>query len=406
MCLALMIGADDWANTLEIPDVLDTRLTDRAVRGRARDRHADGLAVDLGAGCWSIESHTHFRARGLPGPPADRIRVFADTDGDGRADRTAFLRRDEVHMSLASAPDGFGVRATTHYGYSSAWRPRRRRPGRAAQSPAHDLETPGDYPHNGLSGPPSTLPATSTSAWARTSGPNYRLVGSDGTTLSGGGEGGQHLSLPARRLEARARSPPGSGTRSTWRSTPSAGCSPSTTIPTRGRRAGCCTSSKGATTAIASATAARGCTRSRLGTASCPARCRWWPARARRPAGVLAYESDNLPAEYRGDAARRPRGAITASNGSGCSRAGRRSVATIEPVVAAAKTFARSASPLAPDGSLYRQRLGRQVVHVHGKGRIWHLTAETPDAANRPSDPRAALGSRHLPLRRGRARTS
>ena len=36
----------------------------------------------------------------------------------------------------------------------------------------------------------STSPATFTSAWARTSVPIYRLIGSDGATLSGGGEGG------------------------------------------------------------------------------------------------------------------------------------------------------------------------------------------------------------------------
>ena len=46
-----------------------------------------GIAVDAEGRVLVIESHTHFRPEDYAGPPADRIRMFEDTDGDGRADQ-------------------------------------------------------------------------------------------------------------------------------------------------------------------------------------------------------------------------------------------------------------------------------------------------------------------------------
>src|SRR5688500_17568473 len=50
-----------------------------------------GIAVDDAGRVLCIESHTHFRPEDYEGPPADRIRAFEDTDGDGRADRIATI---------------------------------------------------------------------------------------------------------------------------------------------------------------------------------------------------------------------------------------------------------------------------------------------------------------------------
>ncbi len=52
------------------------------------------------------------------------------------------------------------------------------------------LDTPGDYPHNGLSGFAFDFAGNVYFGLGENLGANYRLIGSDGVTLSGGGEGG------------------------------------------------------------------------------------------------------------------------------------------------------------------------------------------------------------------------
>ncbi len=60
----------------------------------------------------------------------------------------------------------------------------------------------------------------------------YKLIGSDGTTLSGGGEGGNTYRCRPGRLQSSSESPPGPGTRSTRLSTCLDGCLRSTTTST------------------------------------------------------------------------------------------------------------------------------------------------------------------------------
>ena len=52
------------------------------------------------------------------------------------------------------------------------------------------LDTPGDYPHNGLSGFAFDFAGNVYFGLGENLGADYRLIGSDGVTLSGGGEGG------------------------------------------------------------------------------------------------------------------------------------------------------------------------------------------------------------------------
>ena len=57
-------------------------------------------------------------------------------------------------------------------------------------TPIVRLDTPGDYPHNGLSGFAFDFAGNVYFGLGENLGADYRLIGSDGTTLSGGGEGG------------------------------------------------------------------------------------------------------------------------------------------------------------------------------------------------------------------------
>ena len=46
-----------------------------------------GVAFDRQGRLLIVESHTHQRPQDYQGPASDRIRMLADTDGDGRLDR-------------------------------------------------------------------------------------------------------------------------------------------------------------------------------------------------------------------------------------------------------------------------------------------------------------------------------
>ena len=260
---------------------------------------------------------------------ATRSEIFRlrDKDGDGKADeRTPHLPPRNAGQLPAQRPVGLRLRF------------RRQRLLRLRREPGGRLQA--DRQRRQVRSPAAAKGATSTAA--------------------------------IRTARSSAASPPASGTRSTSASTPSAGCSPSTTTPTAGRPAGCCTSSKGATTATASATAARACIPSPPGTASCPARCRWSPAPAKRPAACWPTNPTTCPSEYRGDLLvtswgdhrleryrLKPRGASFS--------------AEMTPVVRGGENFRPVGIALAPDGSLYFSDWVDKSYNLHGKGRVWRL---------------------------------
>ena len=121
------------------------------------------------------------------------------------------------------------------------------------------------------------------------------------------------------------------------------------------------------------------------------------------PCGVLAYESDNLPEEYRGDLLvtswgdhrleryrLKPRGASFS--------------AEMTPVLRGDENFRPVGLALAPDGSLYFSDWVDKSYNLHGKGRVWRLSAKKPAKPSRPEDPIAALSSPHGPWREAAAR--
>lgn len=66
-----------------------------------------GMAIDREDRVFVLESHTHHPPKGYRGPKADRIKVFTDRDGDGKADPpTIFAEGIDQGMNLAFSPDG------------------------------------------------------------------------------------------------------------------------------------------------------------------------------------------------------------------------------------------------------------------------------------------------------------
>ena len=95
------------ARAQETPAVADERLELILFAEEPELMTPTGLAVDEQGGVFVLESHTHHPPEGYPGPSADRVLVFHDHDGDGRADsRSVFAEGIEQGMNLAWSPDG------------------------------------------------------------------------------------------------------------------------------------------------------------------------------------------------------------------------------------------------------------------------------------------------------------
>ena len=359
------------------PRVADDRLVLELVATEPDIVTPTGLTVDEQGRVWVIENNTHQRPSNYKGPTATASAFSAipvPTAGSQGHDLRRRLQERHEHRPGPRRRSSTWPRAPTsclarHQGHGT---------GRRTQVIVQ-LETTGDYPHNGLSGFAFDGAATCTSAGRE---PRRRLQADRQRRHHAAGRRRrrQHLSLPARRHQARADRHRLLEPVPHDASTPSAGCSPSTTIPTLAVRAGCCTSSPAAITATASATAARDCIRSPPGTANCPARCRWSPAPARRRAASWRTSRTACPTNIAASCWS-PRGAITSSSDSRSSRAGPRSRRKLGRWCAAATTFGRSASRTAPDGSLYLSDWVDKSYPVHGKGR--HLAHPHEGAAGR-----------------------
>ena len=234
--LSLLLAADVAEVSQAPPQVLDERLSIELFAAEPDVVTPCGIAVDGQGRVLVVESHTHFRPKNYEGPPADRIRLLADTDGDGRADQiTTFSEGTRYTMNVAVHPDGSVYVATR----SEIFRLRNTdSDGRADErTPIARLETKGNYPHNGLSGfafdfDGNVYFGLGENLGADVQAHRHRRLRGERTAKAG-------RSTAARPTAARSNASPSAfGTRFTWRWTPSGGCSPWTTIPTRCRPAG------------------------------------------------------------------------------------------------------------------------------------------------------------------------
>jgi hypothetical protein len=98
------------------PRVADERYKLELVASDPQIMTPIGVAFDRQGRLLVIESHTHQRPQGYKGPAGDRIRMFADSDGDGKLDRwTTFAEGFRYAMNLLVAEDG-GVYVVTRHG--------------------------------------------------------------------------------------------------------------------------------------------------------------------------------------------------------------------------------------------------------------------------------------------------
>jgi hypothetical protein len=173
----------------ELPTAHDPRLIVERFAAAPDIVHPVSIAFDQRGRLLVIESHTHFRPANYQGPKHDRIRVLEDTDGDGRADRfRTFFEGTTASMDIATHRDGSVYVATRNEvlrlrdtdGDGQADEKRR----------VVFLDTPGNYPHNGLSGLAFDANGNLFFGMGENLGARYRLIGSDGGSVSDEGEGG------------------------------------------------------------------------------------------------------------------------------------------------------------------------------------------------------------------------
>lgn len=169
---------------VEMPKVVDQRLTLELYAAEPDIVTPTGIAVDRKGRVLVIESHTHFRPEGYKGPPGDRILAFEGARSDGRAEkRSIFFEGTQYTMNLGIHPDDsvyvatrmeiFRLRDTDGDGKADE------------RTPIVHLDTPGNYPHNGLSGFAFDLAGNVYFGFGENLGAQYKLIGSDGKTLVG-----------------------------------------------------------------------------------------------------------------------------------------------------------------------------------------------------------------------------
>lgn len=190
MLAGWLLGMGVWMGDVPLPQVQDERLELKLVAAEPELVTPVGVAVDGRGGILVIESHTHFRPERYDGPPADRILRFSELEPEtGRARRREVVFEGTTHtMNLLVAPDQTLYVATRKE--VLALRDEDGDGRYDAQSLVCQLETKGNYPHNGLSGLALDGEGNLYIGMGENLGVEYRLVGRDGQAVAGGGEGG------------------------------------------------------------------------------------------------------------------------------------------------------------------------------------------------------------------------
>ena len=392
LVVLLLLGAGE--TSAAPPVISDDRLVIELAAREPDIVTPTGLAVDELGRVWAIENNTHQRQANYKGFDSDRIKIFGDPGPDGNFRKvTTFADGFKHSMGLALGRNGDVYLATR----SDIWRLRDpKNEGKATERKVIvKLDTPGDYPHNGLSGFAFDGQGNMYFALGENLGASYKLIGSDGTVLSGGGEGGSiYRCRPnGSKLERVA-----TGFWNTFHQTFDAfgrlfavDNDPDSRGPCRLLHI-----VEGGDYGYRFRNGRRGLHPFTAWNGELPGTLPMTAGTAEAPSGILAYDSNGLPTEYRdkllvtswGDHVVEkftltPRGASFG--------------ATSTVLVRGGDDFRPVGIATAPDGSIYLSDWVDKSYPVHGKGRLWRIRMKEPpkDDGLRPSK-LAALDVEHL----------
>lgn len=188
LAIAILLGP---TTILGAPHLIDSRYQIQLFASAPNIMTPIGAEVDPDGRLYVIESHTLMPPEDYPGPKHDRIKVFEDADGDGRPEKiTVFADQFESALRLTFGPDG-----SLYVGCSKAiWRLEDRDGDGKAETRKRivTFETEDPFPWGYLDG--MTFSAEGDLYFNRGFAAfPHRTIGSDGSALSGYGDGGAVL---------------------------------------------------------------------------------------------------------------------------------------------------------------------------------------------------------------------
>lgn len=365
--VSVIVGAARGAE----PKVLDKRLELTLFCEQPDIVTPVAIDIDSAGRVWAIESNTHFRKPDYKGHASDRILVIADSDSDGKADRfdvfTDGLQQtmglklvDDRHVLLATRREIF-LYEDTDGDHKSDGRKSLVR-----------LETASTYPHNGLSGFEIDSFGTVFFGMGENFGASYKLTGSDGKTLTGSGEGGSVYSI---RPDGSALTRVATGYWNPFHLAFDAFGNLFTVDNDPDGRPPC--------RLLDVVAAADHGYRYRFGRGGQHPFSSWngrqpgtlpmLAATGEAPSGVIAYESDGLPPQYRGALLLTSWGDHFIERHT-LAASGASFVSHREIIVRGDENFRPVGIAVAPDGSVYFSDWVDKSYNVHGRGRIWRLS--------------------------------
>ena len=400
VCLVWLSGQLVCAD--EPPKSLDPRLKIELFAEHPQIVTPTGLDVDHRGRVFAIENNTHFPPEGYKGHPSDRVLVMSDSDGDCKADKVVvFTDGLKFSMSVAVRPIWFPVS-----GKALAAGDSKKPAGDSAKPPAasavpltsvyiatrreiflfHDddgddkadrkesivhLDTKGDYPHNGLAGFAIDALGWMYFGFGENLGADYKIIGSDGTTLSGGGEGGN---IYRCRLDGSKLSQIATGF---WN--PHASCFDAfgrlfTVDNDADSRPPCRLLHviPGGDYGYRFRNGRKGLHPFTAWNGEIPGTLPMVAGTGEAPSGILAYESDGLPEEYLGNLL------VTSWGDHRIDRfrlqpKGTSFTSLAEPLITGGENFRPVGLATAPDGSLFCTDWVLRDYKLHGHGRIWRI---------------------------------
>jgi putative membrane-bound dehydrogenase-like protein len=386
ICLTVLISLLYVPAALaQAPKPTDDRLVIELVAKEPDIVTPTGLAVDERGRVWVIENHTHQRPKEYKGPPTDRIRIFDDFDAKGRARRVkTFAEGFKDGMGLAIDRTGLVYLATR-----SEIVTYRDKDGKAVDRKViAKLDTKGDYPHNGLSGFAFDAFGDVYFGLGENLGEPYKLIGTgeDGMTLTGGGEGGSvYVYLTSAKIGPFRKAT------GFWNPFAQAvdGFERHFVVDNDPDSRGPCRLLHiipGGDYGYRYRNGRKGLHPFTAWNGELPGTLPMVAGTAEAPSGIIAYESNGLPQEYRGQLITtswgdhvierfelKPRGASFTSQA--------------KTLVKGGEDFRPVAIAVGPDGSIYLTDWVDKSYPVHGKGRIWRIRMKKPptDDGLRPS---------------------
>ncbi|WP_439623562.1 PVC-type heme-binding CxxCH protein [Gemmata sp.] len=387
LLFASAAAAQPPKQALEGPKSADPRLTVELFAAAPDVVHPIALDFDAKGRLLVVESHTHFRPANYAGPKADRIRMFEDTNGDGKADKiTTFFEGTTFTMDLAVHPDGSVYVATRN----EIIRLRDTKGTGTADEKTRiaSLDTKGNYPHNGLCGLSFDSRGDLTFGIGENLGEPYKLVGADGT-LTGGGEGGNvyHITADGKKLRRVATGfwNPFGSCRDIFGRLFVVDNDPDASPPCRLLHV-----VEGGDYGFQFRYGRAGRHPFQAWNGELPGTLPMVAGTGESPCEVISYESDGLPAQYLGNLLV-PAWADHRVERYELKQRGASFGADRKPFIQGGKEFYPSGLTVAPDGSLFVTDWGSKSYPLHGRGAIWHVRTKDAKPAARPKEPKDAL---------------